>query len=148
DRVNGCAAYLRLAHHLVAGLQISPKSRRLIWPWRPMMMWSCNATPSGAAAFLMSLVTAMSALEGVGSPEGWLWTRISAEAPRSSARLPTSRGINRRMVDRPALLALMLDQHVFAIEKQNMEFLDLIVHDTGIAIIDQLVPGMDDGPLL
>jgi len=42
----------------------------------------------------------------------------------------------------------MLDQHVFAIEKQNMEFLDLIVRDTGIAIIDQLVPGMDDGPLL
>src|SRR5215471_13365700 len=87
DRVNGCAAYLRLAHHLVAGLQISPKSRTLIWPWRPMMMWSCNATPSGAAAFLMSLVTAMSALEGVGSPEGWLWTRISAEVECAFADL-------------------------------------------------------------
>ena len=30
--------------------------------------------------------------EGVGSPEGWLWTRISAEADSSSARLTTSRG--------------------------------------------------------
>ena len=39
----------------------------------------------------MSLVTAMSALEGVGSPEGWLCTRISADAPSSSARLTTSR---------------------------------------------------------
>jgi len=29
---------------------------------------------------------------GVGSPEGWLWTRISAEAWSSSARLTTSRG--------------------------------------------------------
>jgi hypothetical protein len=28
-----------------------------------MMTWSCNATPSGAAAFLMSWVTAMSALD-------------------------------------------------------------------------------------
>ena len=33
---------------------ISPKSRRLVWQLRAMMTWSCNTTPSGAAAFLMS----------------------------------------------------------------------------------------------
>ncbi len=44
------------------------------------------------------------------------------------------------MVDRAALLALMLDQHVLAVEKQDVEFLDLVVRDLGVAIIDQLVP--------
>ena len=37
------------------------------------------------------LVTSISACEGVGSPDGWLCTKISAEAPRSSARFMTSR---------------------------------------------------------
>ena len=50
-----------------------------------------HVTPSDPAALTMSLVTAMSALEEVGSPEGWLCTRNSAEAPSSSARLTTSR---------------------------------------------------------
>ena len=38
------------------------------------------------------LVIWMSARDGVGSPEGWLWTRIIAVADSSSARLTTSRG--------------------------------------------------------
>src|SRR5215472_13118073 len=51
-----------------------------------MIRWSCNATPSGAAAFLISLVTAMSALDGVGSPEGWLCT-ITILTPMAAAGL-------------------------------------------------------------
>jgi hypothetical protein len=43
-----------------------------VWLLRPMMTWSCNT--SGAAAFLMSWVTVMSAFDGIGSPEGWLCT--------------------------------------------------------------------------
>jgi hypothetical protein len=32
--------------------------------------------------------------------------------------------VDRRMVDRAALLALMLDQHILAVEEQDVEFLD------------------------
>jgi hypothetical protein len=74
------------------GIQLSnPMSRRLVWRPRPMMTWSWMVTPSGAAALTMSRVTAMSAFDGVGSPEGWLCTRMRAEAPSSSARFTTSR---------------------------------------------------------
>ena len=38
------------------------------------------------------LVISMSARDGVGSPEGWLWTRMIAVADSSSARFTTSRG--------------------------------------------------------
>ena len=48
--------------------------------------------PSGLAAATTSLVTAMSAADGEGSPDGWLCTRISEEAESSSARRTTSRG--------------------------------------------------------
>eukprot|EP00581_Thalassiosira_minuscula_P027333 CAMPEP_0184420414 /NCGR_PEP_ID=MMETSP0738-20130409/48908_1 /TAXON_ID=385413 /ORGANISM="Thalassiosira miniscula, Strain CCMP1093" /LENGTH=34 /DNA_ID= /DNA_START= /DNA_END= /DNA_ORIENTATION= len=34
----------------------------------------------------------MSASDGVGSPDGWLWTKIKALALSSRARLATSRG--------------------------------------------------------
>src|SRR5439155_19030967 len=48
--------------------------------------------------------------------------------------------VDRRMVDRAALLALVFDQYVLAVEEQDVELLDLVVRDMGIAIIDQLVP--------
>ncbi len=51
-------------------------SRRLVWRPRPIMTWSCTVTPSEAATLTMSRVTWMSAFDGVGSPEGWLCTRI------------------------------------------------------------------------
>ena len=45
---------------------------------------------------------------------------------------------SRRSPARP--LALVLDQHVLAVEEQDVEFLDLVVRDLRVAIIDQLVP--------
>ena len=47
--------------------------------------------PSLSAASDTCRVTSTSALDGVGSPLGWLWTRITAEAATSSARFTTSR---------------------------------------------------------
>ncbi len=44
------------------------------------------------------------------------------------------------MVDRAALLPLMLDQRVLAVEEQQMELLHRAVGDIGLAVIDQLVP--------
>jgi hypothetical protein len=52
------------------------------------------------------------------------------------------------MVDCAALLALMLEQHVLAVEKQDVELLDRVVGDVGRAVVDQLVPRIDDRPLL
>ena len=60
-----------------------PRSRRLGWRPRPMIKWSCTVTPSGFAALIMSRVTAMSAFEGVGSPEGWLCTMSMLARPGS-----------------------------------------------------------------
>jgi len=56
--------------------------------------------------------------------------------------------IDRRMVDGSALLAFILDQYILAIEEQDVELLDLAVRDLGAAVIDKLVPGVDDWPLL
>ena len=46
----------------------------------------------GFATSMICWVIWMSARDGVGSPEGWLCTRITAVADSSSARLTTSRG--------------------------------------------------------
>jgi hypothetical protein len=54
--------------------------------------------------------------------------------------------VDRRMIDGAALLALMSDQHVFAVEKEDVKFLDFAVSDLRVAAIDQLVPGIDDRP--
>jgi hypothetical protein len=65
---------------------------KLAWPSLPTMMWSCTAMPSVRDTSMISFVISMSARDGVGSPEGWLWTRMMAVAESSSARLTTSRG--------------------------------------------------------
>ncbi len=51
-----------------------------------------HGMPSRVAIWTIALVIWISACDGVGSPEGWLCTRISAVADSSSARLITSRG--------------------------------------------------------
>ena len=48
--------------------------------------------PSGLAALAISWVMWTSAANGVGSPDGWLWTRMTAVAPTSRARRMISRG--------------------------------------------------------
>src|SRR5262249_19251176 len=73
-------------------LQISRIPLRLACPPLPTMMWSCTEIPSGPAMSMIALVIWISACDGVGSPGGWLCTRISAVADNSSARLITSRG--------------------------------------------------------
>src|SRR5580692_1972988 len=73
-----------------SGGHISRIPFRLACPFLPTMMWSCTEIPSGAAMSTIALVIWMSACDGVGSPEGWLCTRISAVADNSSARLMTS----------------------------------------------------------
>ncbi|CUU14912.1 hypothetical protein CDS [Bradyrhizobium sp.] len=48
----------------------------------PTMMWSCTAMPSGFAMSMMAFVIWMSACEGEGSPEGWLWMNLSLHVMR------------------------------------------------------------------
>src|SRR5690606_4762962 len=61
-------------------------------PDLPMMMWSWTVMPRGFATSMIWRVICTSAVEGAGSPEGWLWTRMSAVALSSRLRLMTSRG--------------------------------------------------------
>src|SRR3984893_15571027 len=56
-------------------------------------------------------------------------------------------GADRRIADGSALLPLVLDQRVLAVEKKDVELLNLAVGDLRIAIIDQLVPGVDYRPV-
>ena len=71
------------------------------------------------------LVSSMSARDGLGSPDGWLCTRMTALAPCSSARLITSRGVKHYVVHRAVLLLLVGDQRVVAVEKEHPEVLGL-----------------------
>src|SRR5260221_478478 len=57
-------------------------------------------------------------------------------------------GVDRRMIDGPALLPLVLDQYVFAVEEEDVELLDCAVSDLCGAIIDQLVPRVDHRALV
>jgi hypothetical protein len=43
------------------------------------MMWSCTAMPSGLAMSAIVCVIWMSARDGVGSPDGWLWMMLSIQ---------------------------------------------------------------------
>ena len=49
---------------------INFKPRKLACPSLPTMMWSCTAIPSGAAISTICRVISISAVDGVGSPEG------------------------------------------------------------------------------
>src|ERR1700736_3009242 len=51
--------------------------------------------------------------------------------------------IDRCVIDRSALLLLVLDQYVLSIKEQDVELLDLAVGDVRRAVIDELVPGAD-----
>ena len=95
--------------------------------------------PSASAAFRISLVISMSSRDGLGSPEGWLCTRISARRCVEGALDDLAR-IDRRVVDRAALLDLVGDQHVLAVEEEDAELLGLLVGEGSVAIVDQLLP--------
>ena len=71
--------------------------------------------------------------------------RRGAELERALYHLAS---IDRRMVDGAALLTLVLDEHVLAIEQQEMELLNLAVSDLSAAIVDELVPRTDHRPFL
>jgi len=55
-------------------------------------MWSVTSIPKILPASTNLFVKAISSSEGVGSPEGWLWTKITATANSLMAGSKTSRG--------------------------------------------------------
>ena len=76
---------------------ILPKPRsESSWP-PPTMMWSCNVSPRYLQPFWISFVMVISASEGVGSPEGWLWTFC---APFSYVSYRQDRLVFQWLVDR------------------------------------------------
>src|SRR5207253_6900042 len=58
----------------------------------PMITWSWIFRSTSCAASTSCRVSRKSSLDGAGSPDGWLWIRISAEAPSRRAGPSTSRG--------------------------------------------------------
>src|SRR5215213_10711041 len=55
-----------------------------------MMRWSISSVSSNLPAATISTVSATSAAEGVGSPDGWLWTATIAVACWRTASRKTS----------------------------------------------------------
>ena len=100
------------------------------------------------ATAMISSVILTSADEGVGSPEGWLWTSTIAVAESSSARRTTSRGIDRRVIDGAGALHFVGDQAVALVEEQDAKFLAVGKGHRGAAIIDDLAPRAERQPLL
>ena len=86
------------------------------------MMWSCTEMPSGLATSMIACVIWISARDGVGSPDGWLCTRISAVADNSSALDHFAR-IDRRVIDGADLLQFVGDELVALVEEQHAELL-------------------------
>ena len=52
------------------------KPLKLAWPCLPMIRWSCTTIPIIVEMLTISSVMRMSAADGVGSPEGWLWVKL------------------------------------------------------------------------
>ena len=99
------------------GCQISFSPFRLAWPSLPTMMWSCTEMPSGLAISTIDCVIWMSARDGVGSPDGWLCTRMIAVARQLQRALDHLARIDRRVVDRAGLLHLVGDHLVALVEE-------------------------------
>jgi len=66
------ASVCRTAPPIATKGQSRPKLLKLAWPWRPITRWSWRAMPTALRPVARSRVMSMSALLGVGSPEGWL----------------------------------------------------------------------------
>src|SRR5215213_9892798 len=67
-----------------------------------MMRWSSSSISSNCPAATISTVSATSAAEGVGSPDGWLWTATRAVAfwriaSRKTSVLRHKRGSQRKV---------------------------------------------------
>ena len=88
--------------------------------------WSNTEMLSVFAAAWMRRVSSTSAPDGVGSPLGWLWSRMIEAAPTSSAR--------RGLVDRAAGLAFVQDQAVPLVQEQDTELLHRPPAHAGAAI--------------
>jgi hypothetical protein len=69
-----------------------------------------------------------------------LCKRISAAAPSLEGAFDDLARVDQGVIDRAALLALVPDQHVLPVEKQDVELLDFVVGDMGGAVVDQPVP--------
>ena len=103
-----------------------------------MMMWSCTVMPSGCATSAICRVIWTSAVEGEGSPEGWLWTRMMRGRRMLQRALDDLARIDRRVVDGALLLHLVGDQPVLLVEKEDAELLVVLERHRRAAIVDQL----------
>jgi hypothetical protein len=75
-----------------SAIQKSPCSFKLIKRPSPTMTWSSRSIPTNCPASARRFVTSTSSGLGLGSPEGWLWTAISAAQLCWIASRNTSRG--------------------------------------------------------
>ena len=112
----------------------------LACPSLPMMMWSCTAMPSGLATSTIACVIWMSARDGVGSPDGWLCTRMIGGRGQLQRALDHLARIDRRVVDGAGLLHLVGDQPVALVEEQDAELLLVVERHAAAAIVEHARP--------
>jgi len=88
----------------------------------------------------MRLVIWMSARLGWGEPDGWLWTRISAVAPRSRPPADHFARVDPGLVDRAVADVVVVDQHVLGVQVEHPDPLDGEMGHVDRQVVDQRLP--------
>ena len=83
----------------------NPCSAKLRYASFPTITWSSTGMSSSRPASTSCLVTARSSADGVGSPDGWLWHRITDAARDTIAAQNTSRGCTSDELSIPRVIA-------------------------------------------
>ena len=82
--------------------------------------------PMISPASTRRLVSLMSSSEGVGSPEGWLWTKITEAALEEMASLNTSRGCTMLQSRLPIETCMSVYQMISSVQAEHQEVLFLL----------------------
>ena len=87
----------------------------------------------------------MSLSEGVGSPEGWLCTRMIEVGVQFKRPFDDLARIDGHVINGAFALFFVGDEDIFGIQKQNAELFSVAVGHDCVAIVDQRVPAGNDG---
>ena len=96
--------------------------------------------PSASAAFATSLRHLDVVARRLGVARGMIVHQDQRGGVERQRALDDLARIDRRVVDGAALLHLVGDQHVLAVEEEDAELLGLLVRQSGVAVVDELLP--------
>ena len=109
-----------------------------------MIRWSCRTMPRGSAAAIFFCHLDIGAA-GRGIARGVVVHQDQCRGAQFQGPLNHFAGIDGGVVNGAALLHLVRDQAVFAVQEHDAEGFRLVVPHGGAAVVQQGLPGTDDG---